>query len=78
MMPALITAVIPTIQEDLQSQARALGTPDSPGFTTLPVIQKVIDPMGNGWMLGAFWGPEFLPPMGHFFLHQNLCLITFS
>ena len=77
-MSALI-ALILSILGALKGQVRALPILLSPGSRTVPVIQKAINPLGNGRMLGAFCGSEFLPSMNHFsFLHQCLSLVTFS
>lgn len=67
MMPALTVTIILIMLEDLYSQCRAFSILVSPRSVTVLLSQKAISPLGNGWMLGAFWEIRVSPFYGSCF-----------
>lgn len=77
MAPTLTVAITLIILEVPYHQRRFLSNLVSPGSPTVPTVQKAVGPLGNGWVLPAFWGSECLPSRDRsFFLQQRLCLVT--
>lgn len=69
---------VPTIQEDRQGQARALRTPDSPGVYNSACHSKGHRSTGEWSDVGCILGSRMSSSCESYFLHQNLCLVTFS